>query len=131
MVCTTCQQDKPLHGKSGLCGNCYGKQLLASKTPEDQAKMKEAHRLTNSRWVQNNPEKARDATRKWLAAHPEVKKERLVKWKGTEPTRILRTAGIDTPFMREQLEEHRKNKRNRPPTKELIAKIESGMRLMI
>lgn len=124
MICKICGQDKPLHTKSGLCGNCYNKTLFASKSPEDQERIRINQRRLKAAWQKAHPGKNKQYVKTWRETHPnELKKnQRIAKMLQNAPKLTLKKAGIDTPFMRQQLEEHRKQ--------ELMSQIEAGMKLI-
>jgi len=107
------------------CNPCY---------PGKHARiLKEKHRISCSTWAKNNPDKVKQANKGWLDAHPELKEEKLATFAATQPERILRKAGIDNEFYREQLKIHRENKlarENVPISHALRKKIEAGMGLM-
>ena len=93
-TCRICTQIKPIYAKE-LCKNCYS------------AEWKKRNPDTNSRYVknhrENHPGYAADGLR------------RLAQFKEKIPIKILEDAGINTTFMRGQLEEHRKQKRANIP----------------
>lgn len=124
-ICNTCGQDKKLHAKSGQCGNCYNKALVASKSHEEQERIRANQRRLKAAWQKAHPDKVAQYTKKSRNKHPNTIKKAglgLAKFIRERPIRILHEAGIDTPFMRQQLEEHRKQK--------LMRKIEAGMEMI-
>ena len=127
-ICKQCGKVKPLHGVS-YCGSCYNKQRIASKPPEEQERIRKHQSELKTAWQKARlPENAR-YMKLWREAHPEYKEKTIVqdrlslaKLQREAPIKTLEKQGINTEFMRGQLEEHRKNK--------LALKIQSGMDLM-
>ncbi len=120
-----CNTEKTIVSR-GICGSCKNKLWFASKTPEEQLDIKEKGRRRRIAWAKQHPEATNQYMKKYIKTHPEQMTKHLIQLarfkQGTQVNNVLQRAGIDTEFMRGQIEEHRKNKLN--------MRIELAMKLM-
>jgi 5-methylcytosine-specific restriction endonuclease McrA len=75
--CSKCQEDKPL--------DAFPRDR--SKPDGRQSYCRDCRRVTNRRWVKENPKRHRENTRRWQAANAEKVRDGVQRWRAANPER--------------------------------------------